>query len=143
MGKISNPDISEALHIELRSAITDLAKSVQVAATRIKLRTKCTAAMKDAAKAENVAAALRVAATSADRTTEQPEAPLAPDAHVIFAKDAGGPDAIETIYAACNWLRDAQTSRTRPAAIVQTESSIATRIVELQDRLRNQGKDPD
>jgi len=78
VGKISNPDISEALHIELRSAINDLAKSVQVAATRIKLRAQCSATIKDAAKVEKIAKTLRAGATSAGKPIERPEASLAP-----------------------------------------------------------------
>ena len=56
MGKVPDQDLSEVLHIELRSAVEDLEKSVRVAATHIKLRAKCSAAIEDAAKTEKIAA---------------------------------------------------------------------------------------
>ena len=64
--------MEEALHLELCTAIADLAKSVDVAVTRIALRSKCTAAIADAAKVERAAEALRAAALDAEnsRTAE-------------------------------------------------------------------------
>ena len=140
MGKISNPDISEVLHIELRSAINDLAKSVQVAATRIKLRAECAAAIKDAAKTENIAKTLRAVATFSDKTTEHPESPLAPMVQSSVTADTNGLEAMETIYAACTWLSNSQTSQATSKTVRQ-ESAIAKCIVDLQDRIRDQGKD--
>ena len=55
MSKIPDENISDVLHIELCSAINDLAKSVEVAVTRIKLRAECNAAITDAEKAEKAA----------------------------------------------------------------------------------------
>ena len=57
---------AEALHLELCTAIADLAKSVDVAVARIALCSKCTAAIDDAAKVERAAEALRAAALDAE-----------------------------------------------------------------------------
>jgi len=73
---------AEALHLELCAAIADLAKSVDVAVTRIALRSKCTAAIADAAKVKRVAEAPRAAALDAEnsRTAEVTlvQSPLTP-----------------------------------------------------------------
>ena len=138
MGKISNPDIPEALYIELRSAVRDLAKSATAAATRMKLRAECSAIIKNAEKTETIAKKLRAVASASRKSRVEPEAPLAPAAP--STTDGSGRDAIETIYDACTWLRDSQTIQATSKASVQ-ENAIAMRIVELQDRIRPKAKD--
>ena len=108
MGKIQDPDIPEVLHIELRSAVDDLAKSVKVAATHIKLRAKCSAAIEDAAKAEQIAAIFRTAAVSSNAATDQPEVSLAPSSKQLYW-ELIALDAMDAIYSACTWLSDAQS----------------------------------
>jgi hypothetical protein len=141
MGKISDPDIPEVLHIELRSAVDDLAKSVKVATTHIKLRAKCSAAIEDAAKAEKIAAIFRTAAASSNATTDQPEVSLAPEAQSNCIGELIALDAMDAIYSACTWLSDAQSLPRKPNASRREESKIAKRIVEVQERLRDRGKD--
>jgi hypothetical protein len=121
-----------------------LAKSVKVAATHIKLRAKCSAAIEDAAKAEKIAAIFRAAAISSNAATDQPEVSLAPEAQSncigeLIALDAM--DAMDAIYSACSWLSDAQSLPRKAKASRREESKIAKRIVEAQERLRDQGKD--
>jgi hypothetical protein len=141
MGEISDPDIPEVLHIELRSAVDDLAKSVKVAATHIKLRAKCSAAIEDAAKAEKIAAIFRAAAISSNAATDQPEVSLAPEAQSNCIGELITLDAMDAIYSACTWLSDAQSLPRKAKPSRREESKIAKRIVEVQERLRDQGKD--
>jgi hypothetical protein len=141
MGKIQDPDIPEVLHIELRSAVDDLAKSVKVAATHIKLRAECSAAIENAAKAEKIATIFRAAALSSNAKTDQPEVSLAPEVQSNCIEDLIALDAMDAIYSACTWLSDAQSLPRKPKASRREESKIAKRIVEVQERLRDQGKD--
>jgi hypothetical protein len=140
VGKISKPDIPEALYIELRSVVHDLATSATAAAARMKLRAECSAIIKDAEKTESIAKTLRAAASAAGKTVDEPRASLAPDAQSI-TDDSRERDAIETIYDACTWLRDSQTLRPKLKVSVQEENAIAMRIVELQDRIRDKTKE--
>jgi hypothetical protein len=141
MGKIQDPDIPEVLHIELRSAVDDLAKSVKVAATHIKLRAECSAAIEDATKAETIAKIFRIAALSSNVKTNQPDVPLAPETQANCIGDLIALDAMDAICSACIWLSDAQSLPRKPKASRRGESKIAKRIVEAQERLRDQGKD--
>ena len=147
MSKIPDENISDVLHIELCSAINDLAKSVEVAVTRIKLRAECDAAIADAEKAEDAAATLRSVTASSVDTCEQAEVPLVPA--VKFPKPAlesnrlenvTGLETMDRIHAACTWLSKSQISPTKLKIECNNTSAIAMRIVELQDRIRDQGK---
>ena len=63
---------ADALYAELCSAIADLAKSVDIAVTQMKLRAQCTAAIANATKVEHAAELLRATATqSAAEKTER------------------------------------------------------------------------
>lgn len=146
MSKIPDENISDVLHIELCSAINDLAKSVEVAVTRIKLRAECNAAITDAEKAEKAAATLRFITASSDETPEQCEVALVPELKFhkaaqesSYIANVSDLDAIDTIRAACTWLRENQ-SKTGSNAECNGDSAIALRIVELQDRLRDHGQ---
>jgi hypothetical protein len=141
VGKIPDQDIPEVLYIELRSAVEDLEKSVRVAATHIKLRAECSAAIEDAAKAEKIAAIFRAAAISSNATIDQADVSLAPQTQNNCIGDLINLDAIDAIYSACTWLTDAQSLPRKPKASRREESKIAKRIVEAQERLRDQGKD--
>ena len=140
MGKVPDQDLSEVLHIELRSAVEDLEKSVRVAATHIKLRAKCSAAIEDAAKTEKIAAIFRAAAVSSNATIDQPDVSLAPQAQNNCIRDLIDFEAMDAIYSACTWLSDAQSLPRKPKDSRREESEIAKRIVEVQERLRDQGK---
>ena len=64
MGKMSKTKTAaDALHAELCSAIADLAKSVDIAVTQMKLRAQCTATIANATKVEHAAELLRATAT--------------------------------------------------------------------------------
>jgi hypothetical protein len=64
MGKVSKAKTAaDALHAELCSAIADLAKSVDIAVTQMRLRAQCTAAIANATKVEHAAELLRATAT--------------------------------------------------------------------------------
>jgi hypothetical protein len=141
VGKIPDQDIPEVLYIELRSAVEDLEKSVRVAATHIKLRAECSAAIEDAAKAEKIAAIFRAAAISSNATIDQADVSLAPQAQNNCIGDLINLDAMDAIYSACTWLSDVQSLPRKPKASRREESKIAKRIVEAQERLRDQGKD--
>ena len=140
MGKVPDQDLSEVLHIELRSAVEDLEKSVRVAATHIKLRAKCSAAIEDAAKTEKIAAIFRAAAVSSNATIDQPDVSLAPQAQNNCIGDLIDFEAMDAIHSACTWLSDAQSLPRKPKDSRREESKIAKRIVEVQERLRDQGK---
>ena len=63
---------ADALYAELCSAIADLAKSVDIAVTQMKLRAQCTATIANATKVEHAAELLRATATqSAAEKTER------------------------------------------------------------------------
>ena len=47
------------------------------------------------------------------------------------------------LYSACTWLSDAQSLPRKPKNSRREESKIAKRIVEVQERLRDQGKGTD
>jgi hypothetical protein len=66
MGKIQGNTESNALHAELCSAISDLAKSVEFAVKRRALHAEITTTMTGATKVANAAAELRAAARSTD-----------------------------------------------------------------------------
>jgi hypothetical protein len=138
MRKIRNGDLSEVLRIELRSAIGDSPKSVQAAA-HIKRRAKRSAAIEDAAKAEKIAKIFRTAAECSNASTDQPQVSLAPEAQSDCIGDLVALDAMDEIFSACTWLSDAQRLQRKPKASRCEESKIAKRIVEVQDRLRDQG----
>ena len=73
MGEMSKTKpAADALYAELCSAIADLAKSVDIAVTQMKLRAQCTAAIANATRVEHAAELLRATATqSAAEKTEQ------------------------------------------------------------------------
>jgi hypothetical protein len=135
MGEIFGTAAGDAFHRELCAAIADLAKSVDVAVTRMALRAKCTAAIADAAKVERAAEALRAAALEAEPDEPQ-EITLVPAIQTVEkTSQASASDhqpsctAADELYVACSWLATTQSETYRP------ESMIAMRIVELQDRL--------
>ena len=143
MKKNSVPHTPDALHLELCASIADLAKSVDVAVTRIALRSKCTAAIADAAKVERAAEALRAAALEAEKA-EPHEVTLVPAVKGLEkAWQPVGPaanqpacTAVDELYAACSWLATAQASRSAlEGQGYHQESKIAMRVLELQERL--------
>ena len=73
MGKMSKAKTAaDTLHADLCTAIADLAKSVDIAVTRMTLRAQCTAAIANAAKVEHAAELLRATATrSSAKKTER------------------------------------------------------------------------
>ena len=136
MGKITNAYIPDVLHIELCSAISDLAKSVDVAVKRIALRSKCSTAIADAEKTESFAEALRTAATEeAEQATLVPNVLMAAhsvqhDPQVNIA--AGSCEIIDELHAACSWFA---TGSNAARGRRYEENAIAKRILELHDRL--------
>src|SRR5690349_22947312 len=71
MENFSESAISEGLHRELCTAITELARSVDIAVKHIALRSRCTAAIADAEKVERAAEALRAVALEVEQTEAQ------------------------------------------------------------------------
>jgi len=143
MGETANKGTADALHGELCSAIADLAKSVDVAVTRIALRAKCTAAIADAVKVEQAAEALIAVAREAEAAEH--DITLVPAVHTLEkprreserpVEQAVPCTAADELYDACSWLATQQGPR--PAVEGQDsrqESIIAMRILELQERL--------
>jgi hypothetical protein len=129
MGDVPEAD-PEVLHIELCGAINDLAKSVQIAVARMKLRAECTAVIADADKVENAAQALRAVTTD---PSPQRDVSLVPAALL--------PDPVDAIYLACTWLTNQTHSvAAKKEAESRGESAIAMRILELQERLAGSEK---
>ena len=146
MGKVSKAKTAaDALHAELCNAIADLAKSVDIAVTQMKLRAQCTAAIANAAKVEHAAELLRATATqsSAKKTGRVSIVPPVLDAQksrreknarptTLRSRDVPANKAVENLQAACKRLTTAQPhhkKKDQPA-----ESAIAMRILELHDR---------
>jgi len=124
MGDVSDSD-PETLHIELCGAINDLAKSVEVAVTRLKLRAECAVVIADAGKVESAAETLR--AVAKDPTTQ---------GDVSLVPAALSPDPVDAIYLACTWLTNqTHSGASKKEAESREESVIAMRILELQERL--------
>ena len=146
MGKVSKAKTEpDALHAELCGAIADLAKSVDIAVTQMKLRAQCTAAIANAAKVEHAAELLRATATqsSAKKTGRVSTVPPVLDAQKsrqekdarqtkVGSRDIPPYKTVEDLHAACKRLTTAQPYhkvKKRPG-----ESAIALRILELHDR---------
>ena len=146
MGKVSKAKTAaDALHAELCSAIADLAKSVDIAVTQMKLRAQCTAAIANATKVEHAAELLRATATqSSTKKTERVSiVPPMLDAQKsrrdknarqtkLRSRDVPPNKTVEDLHAACKQLTTAQRhhkKKDQPA-----ESAIAMRILELHDR---------
>ena len=146
MGKMSKAKTAaDALHAELCSAIADLAKSVDIAVTQMKLRAQCAAAIANATKVEHAAELLRAAAkqSSAKKTGRVSIVPPVLDAQKsrrektarptkLRSRDVAPNKAVEDLPAACKRLTTAQPhhkEKDQPA-----ESAIALRILELHDR---------
>ena len=113
----SKATTSDELHVELRSTIEDLAKSVDVAVTCIALRAKCSAAIADATEAERAAEELRFAAENSFENAEQLEVSLVPKAKSATSRQEKSTDSpnplapMDELYAACNWLATANLTR--------------------------------
>ena len=146
MGKMSKAKTAtDALHAELYSAIADLAKSVDIAVTQMKLRAQCTATIANATKVEHAAELLRATATqSAAKRLSRPALfrqcwlSLNRVRKKTRAKRRSSPrdvppsKAVEDLDATCKRLTMAQPhhkKKDQPA-----ESAIAMRILELHDR---------
>jgi len=146
MGKVSKAKTAaDALHAELCNAIADLAKSVDIAVTQMKLRAQCTAAIANAAKVEHAAELLRATATqpSAKKTERVSIVPPVRDAQKsrreknarqakLRSRDVPPNKAVGDLHAACKRPTTTQPQdkkRDQPA-----ESAIAMRILELHDR---------
>lgn len=137
-----NEATGDDLHGELCAAIADLAKSVDIAVTRMALRAKCSAAIADASKAERAAELLRAVVMSSPKVEGQEEVTLVPLLATTSrerSSETNGVlehDAAHELYSACQWLTAAQVPRTvSPNQGYRGESKIAMRILELQDRL--------
>ena len=146
MGKMSKAKTAaDALHAELCSAIADLAKSVDIAVTQMKLRAQCAAAIANASKVEHAAELLRATATqsSAKKAERVSVVPPVLDAQKsrreknarqakLRSRDVPPNKAVEDLHAACKRPTTTQPQdkkRDQPA-----ESAIAMRILELHDR---------
>jgi hypothetical protein len=129
MGDVSDLDPG-VLHIELCGAIKDLAKSVEIAVARMKLRAECAAVIADAEKVENAAGALRAVA-------KEPGT----QANTSLVPATLSPDPVDAIYLACTWLtKHAHLVESQKDADSREESAIAMRILELQERLASSEK---
>ncbi len=117
-----------ALHAELCTAINDLAKSVDVAVMRMRLRAKCTVAIADTVKVTRAAEALRAAAIGGAKRDEVSLAPEAPS--VEGPPGESYLDAVNELSTTCNRQSATQIQRTQ-----RNESKIALRVLELHDRL--------
>jgi len=150
MGKIQNTTVPNELYAEFLAAISDLTKSMAIAVARMSLRAQCSAAIADAEKAERAAEALYFATADSTEMTEQKQ--MCDVAHTATTgqQDRSSCDvptstvgSLEDLRAACNWLNaacnrleKAQAPRAEPNdEIHPTESMIAMRMVQLQDRL--------
>jgi len=136
---------ADTLHAELCSAIADLAKSVDIAVTQMKLRAQCTAAIANATKVEHAAELLRATAkqSSAKKTERVSIVPSAQNSQnsrreknvrqtKVGSRDVPQSKAVEDLHSACKRLTTAQPYhkvKKRPG-----ESAIALRILELHDR---------
>lgn len=144
MGKISKAKTAaDALHAELCGAIADLAKSVDIAVTQMKLRAQCTAAIANATKVERAAELLRATATqpSAKKTERVSIVPLDSQKSrreknarqtKFRSREVPPSKAADDLHAACKRLTTAQPYhqvKKRPG-----ESAIALGILELHDR---------
>jgi hypothetical protein len=142
MGKIPDLTAPEALHGELCAAIADLARSVDVAVTHLALRAKCTITIADATKTERAAEALRDAARRTAESLKPQQTTLVPELPAtanLRQEDNWSPlvprsEAVDELYAACNWLVTAQASSDAPIQR-SGDSAIATRMLELHNRL--------
>ena len=129
MGDVSDLDPG-VLHIELCGAIKDLAKSVEIAVARMKLRAECAVVIADTEKVESAAETLR---SLAKDPPTQGTASLVPTAL--------SPDPVDAIYLACTWLTNqAHAVEAKKEAERREESAIAMRILELQERLAGSEK---
>ena len=146
MGKMSKAKTAaDALHAELCGAIADLAKSVDIAVTQMKLRAQCTAAITNATKVEHAAELLRATATqsSAKKTGRVSTVPPALDSQKsrrdksarqtkLRSRDVPPNKAVEDLHIACKRLTTTplyHKVKKRPG-----ESAIALGILELHDR---------
>ena len=140
MQQMAGEATADTLHAELCAAIADLAKSVEVAVTRMALRARCTTAIADAATAERAAELLRVAAVHSPEAEEQEETALVPLVMMLrrqhsWEENAYDCDAVDRLYGACRWLAAAQAPGMAPLAERhREESKIAMRVLELQER---------
>jgi hypothetical protein len=148
MGEMSKTKTAaDALHSELCSAIADLAKSVDIAVTQMKLRAQCTATIANATKVEHAAELLRATATqSLAEKTEQaivvPPALAFPKScrekngrqAVFSSRDVPPSKAVGDLHlqAACKRLTTAEPHHKKEDQ--PPESAIAMRILELHDR---------
>ena len=136
---------ADALYAELCSAIADLAKSVDIAVTQMKLRAQCTATIANATKVEHAAELLRATATqSAAEKTERaiivPPVLAFPKScrekngrqAVLSSRDVPPSKAVEDLHAACKRLTTAEPHHKKEDQ--PPESAIAMRILELHDR---------
>ena len=146
MGKMSKAKTAaDTLHAELCTAIADLAKSVDIAVTQMKLRAQCTAAIANARKVEHAAELLRATATqsSAKKAERVSVVPPVLDAQKsrreknarqakLSSRHVPPNKAVEDLHIACKRLTTAELhhkKKDQPA-----ESAIAMRILELHDR---------
>ena len=146
MGKVSKAKTAaDALHAELCNAIADLAKSVDIAVTQMKLRAQCTAAIANATKVEHAAELLRATATqsSAKKAERVSVVPPVLDAQKsrreknarqakLSSRHVPPNKAVEDLHAACKRLTTTplyHKVKKRPG-----ESAIALGILELHDR---------
>jgi len=145
MGKVLKAKTAaDALHSELCSAIADLAKSVDIAVTQMKLRAQCTAAIANATKVEHAAELLRATATQSSAKKTHRVSIVSPvlDSQKsrgeknarqtkLRSRDVPPSKAVEDLHAACKRLTTAQPYQVKKRS---GESAIALRILELHDR---------
>jgi hypothetical protein len=100
MGKHEESSVLETVHVELRSALSELAKSVDLAVKRMALRTELSTTIVEAERALDAADALRDVATKS-----QDGVPLVPQSEQAeISKNVSDSDAAEMmskVEAAC------------------------------------------
>ena len=137
---------ADALYAELCSAIADLAKSVDIAVSQMKLRAQCTATIANATKVEHAAELLRATATQSAATEKTEQAIVVPPVMafpkscrekngrqaVFSSRDLPPSKAVEDLDAPCKRLTTAEPHHKKDDQ--PPESAIAMRILELHDR---------
>ena len=127
--------VTDTIHLELCTAIAELAKSVDIAVKRMAIRAKLAAAIADAKKTERAAEAFLAAAL------QEHSAPS--EKHALDAKPVTPPqiperdnnEVIEKLDAACRWLSEATTVAAPPKLDKKaSESTFALSLLELHDR---------
>ncbi len=140
MTKASAADITGVLHTELCSAISDLARSVNVAVNQIRLRARCSMVISSAEQVQLVADTLRCAVLDdLDKDSEQ-QPTLVPnvlnntdwDQRSTVPSQVQPFQTVDDLQVACDWLIAKQNHHVVPRS---GHSAIAICILNLYDRM--------